>query len=87
VMITRKPTDDKHDRFAKEQKHARNDVEQACVVLETLIRLFFWYIYCLTWTIHTMWEVMISYVIMHRTIVESKPDDLSTIKIENFMVS
>jgi hypothetical protein len=34
-----------------------------------------------------MWEVMISYVIMHRTIVESKPDDLSTIKIGNFMAS
>jgi hypothetical protein len=43
-MITRKPTDDKHDRFAKEQKHARNDVEQACVVLQTHSSIFLVYI-------------------------------------------
>jgi hypothetical protein len=57
------------------------------VLCSRLICLFF-LVYILPNMDHdTMWEVMISYVIMHRTIVESKPDDLSTIKIGNFMAS
>jgi hypothetical protein len=73
VKTHHNPTEEKYNRFAKEQEACRKYVEQEFGVLQ-----FRWAIVChptKQWSVQQMWEVMTMCVIMHNMIVEEERDD------------